>query len=226
MSRAERLLDILQCMRGRHFPITAKEISVIMNVSERTIYRDIISLQSAGAHIDGEAGVGYILRKETFLPPLMLTEEEAESLLLGLRYVNQRGDATLKSVALTARRKLVSILPESIRLCDFSPEMLPGPSEKDFPVNSISLDFFRNAIRNQIRLSISYGDEKNDMTERMIWPIALSFTDHVRILIAWCELRSDFRFFRTDRIILARNSDRYPTSRIILIKKFREQYEF
>jgi predicted DNA-binding transcriptional regulator YafY len=72
-------------MRGRHFPITAKEISVIMNVSERTIYRDIISLQSAGAHIDGEAGVGYILRKETFLPPLMLTEEEAESLLLGLR---------------------------------------------------------------------------------------------------------------------------------------------
>lgn len=197
-----------------------------MNVSERTIYRDIISLQSAGAHIDGEAGVGYILRKETFLPPLMLTAEEAESLLLGLRYVNQRGDATLKSVAMTARSKLVSILPEAMRLCDYSPEILPGPPEEHFPGNPISLDFFRTAIRSQRRLSISYSDEKNAMTERMIWPIALSFTDHARILIAWCELRSDFRFFRTDRILFAANGDRYPASRIKLLKKFNSLYAF
>lgn len=226
MSRAARLLDILQILRGRQRPTTAKELSVAVNVSERTIYRDILSLTAAGAHIDGEAGVGYLLRKETFLPPLMLTEDEAESLLLGLRYVNQRGDTTLKEVAMNARSKLVSILPDAIRLHEHSPEVLPGPSYDYFPENILPLNFFRIAIRQQLRLYISYSDEQKNITEREIWPMALSFTDSVRILVAWCELRQQFRFFRTDRILTAREGEKYPISRTKLLKQFKSHYDF
>jgi predicted DNA-binding transcriptional regulator YafY len=111
MSRSTRLLGLLQAMRGRHHSVTAAQLAVELEVSERTIYRDVADLMAQGAPIEGEAGVGYILRAGLFLPPLMLSEDEVEAILLGLRYVDQRGDDVLQAAASVALAKITAVLP-------------------------------------------------------------------------------------------------------------------
>jgi len=110
MSRSARLLRLLQAMRGRRQPVTSAQLAEALEVSERTIYRDIAELMAQGAPIDGEAGVGYILRPGLFLPPLMLSEDEVEAVMLGLTYVDQRGDAVLQAAASVASAKIGAVL--------------------------------------------------------------------------------------------------------------------
>jgi predicted DNA-binding transcriptional regulator YafY len=220
MSRSARLLRLLQAMRGRHQPVTAARLAEALEVSERTIYRDVADLMAQGAPIDGEAGVGYILRPGLFLPPLMLSEDEVEAVMLGLRYVDQRGDDVLQAAASVALAKIAAVLSPQSQAQITNPLSLPGPS-RTFPQNAMSLDELRAAIRDRVKLHIHYGDEQERRTERVIWPIQLGFMDQARVLCAWCELRRDFRTFRTDRILAMTRLDRYPGQRADLVRRLR-----
>ena len=220
MSRSTRLLSLLQAMRGRHQPVTAAHLAELLEVSERTIYRDVADLIAQGAPIDGEAGVGYILRPGLFLPPLMLSEDEVEAIVLGLRYVDQRGDDVLRAAASVALTKIGAVLSPEAQARMSNPLSLPGPP-RSFPENAAPLDELRTAIRERVRLDIRYADEQGRRSKRTVWPIQLGFLDQARVLCAWCELRKDFRTFRTDRIAAMTRLDRYPGQRADLVRRLR-----
>jgi predicted DNA-binding transcriptional regulator YafY len=221
LSRSTRLLALLQALRGRRLPVTAAALAQELEVSERTIYRDIAELAAQGAPIEGEAGIGYVLKPGLFLPPLMLGAEEVEAVLLGLRYVDQRGDAILTSAAASALAKIGAVLAPELQAVLAQPLALPGPSGEAFPENAVPLARLRAAIRHEQALDITYRDGANRETQRIVWPIQLAFMDRARVVAAWCTLRADFRFFRTDRILTAAEAGRYPTRRAVLLPQFR-----
>jgi predicted DNA-binding transcriptional regulator YafY len=158
-----------------------------------------------------------------FLPPLMQTEDETEAVLLGLRYVDQRGDEVLTQAAGNARAKITAILSREMQAAADAPLSVPGPDGHGFPQNAVPLALLRSAIRGQLRLAISYVDERDRRTQRVIWPILLGFMDSARMLGGWCELREAFRFFRTDRILSAEPRERYPERRTVLVRTFQAQ---
>jgi predicted DNA-binding transcriptional regulator YafY len=207
-------------MRGRRQPVTAARLAETLEVSERTIYRDVADLMAQGAPIEGEAGVGYIMRSGLFLPPLMLSEDEVEAVVLGLHYVDQRGDKVLRAAAEVALSKIGAVLSPEAQAKMISPLSLPGPG-RSFPANTTPLGELRPAIRDRVRLKIRYQDEQGRQTERIVWPIQLGFTDLARVLFAWCELRRDFRTFRSDRIVEMVRLDRYPTPRAEMVRRLR-----
>jgi predicted DNA-binding transcriptional regulator YafY len=220
MSRPARLLRLLQAMRGRHQPVTAARLAEALEVSERTIYRDVADLMAQGAPIEGEAGVGYILRPGLFLPPLMVSADEVEAVMLGLRYVDQRGDEVLRAAAAVALTKIGAVLSPQAQAQMNHPLALPGPT-RSFPQNATPITDLRAAIRDRVRLNIRYEDEQGRQTERVVWPIQLGFTDLARVLFGWCELRQDFRTFRSDRIVAMVCLDRYPTPRAEMVRRLR-----
>jgi predicted DNA-binding transcriptional regulator YafY len=223
LGRSTRLLTLLQALRRRRLPVTAATLAREMEVSERTIYRDLSELAAQGAPVEGEAGVGYILRPGLFLPPLMLTEDETEAVLLGLRYVDQRGDDVLATAAENVRAKIAAVLSQERQDAALTPMTIPGPDGHGFPENKVPLSLLRSAIRTQKRLAIDYIDGEERRTRRVIWPIQLGFMDSARVLTGWCELRKAFRFFRTDRIVSAEVGDRYPARRADLVCDFHAQ---
>ena len=158
MSRSERLLDLIQILRRHRRPVSGRTLAGEMGVSIRTLYRDIATLQGQGAPIEGEAGLGYVLKPGFMLPPLMFTDEEVEAIVLGSRWVAKQPDKRLAVAA----------------------------------------------------------------TERVVWPFALGFFDKVRVMVAWCEMRQDFRHFRADRVSrLAASDIRYPRRRQAMLKEWR-----
>jgi len=223
LSRSARLLALLQALRCRRRPVTAAALARELQVSERTIYRDLSELASQGAPVQGEAGVGYMLRPGLFLPPLMLTEDEAEAVLLGLRYVDQRGDDVLTKAAANAHAKILAVLPQEGQIAATLPMTIRGPKTHGFPENKVPLNALRLAIRTCRRLAIDYVNGEGRQTQRVIWPIQLGFMDNARVVTGWCELRQAFRFFRTDRISSAEIGDRYPARRADLVRDFHSQ---
>jgi predicted DNA-binding transcriptional regulator YafY len=223
VGRSARLLALLQALRSRRHPVTAATLAQELEVSERTIYRDMSELAAQGAPIQGEAGVGYVLRPGLFLSPLMLTEDETEAVLLGLRYVDQCGDEVLTKAAADARAKITAVLSREMQAAADAPLSIPGPAGNGFPENTVPLAVLRSAIRTQKQLAIEYVDEHERRTARVVWPIHLGFMDRARVLTAWCELREAFRFFRTDRILSAELLNRYPARRADLVSDFRAQ---
>ncbi|HVV68555.1 MAG TPA: YafY family protein [Gammaproteobacteria bacterium] len=223
MSRAQRLIHLLQLLRHHRFPISGANLAAELGISVRTIYRDIATLQAQGAHIEGEAGLGYILRPGFMLPPLMFSEEEIEALVLGSRWVAARGDERLKSGANSALHKIAAVLPTNLREELDASTLLPGPP-MEYILDVTDVAEIRQAIRAEHKASIDYKDAQGDMTTRIIWPFALGYFDHVRILIAWCELRNDFRHFRADRIgKFTAKQERYPRKRQVLLKAWRQE---
>ena len=220
MSRSARLLELLQALRGRRHPVTAAELAKALEVSERTIYRDIATLTARGAPIAGEAGIGYVLKPGLFLPPLMFTADEIDAIVLGLRYVDQRGDAVLTKAASDALAKIESVLTAEGRAAAAAPLTMPGPPPS-FPENAVPLSDLRAAIQRQRRLEIDYADGQGRRSHRTVWPVQLGFMDNARVLGAWCEARRDFRTFRTDRILAAVEGERYPARRVDLLRDFR-----
>jgi predicted DNA-binding transcriptional regulator YafY len=221
MARTARLLALLQLLRGRRRPVTAAALAAELGISARTVYRDIAELGAQGAPIAGEAGLGYVLRPGLFLPPLMLGEDETEAILLGLRYVDQRGDDILSHAARDALAKIGAVLPPLAQEALRNPVALPGPGGGGFPANIVDLRVLRAAIKAQAKLAIVYEDAGRARTERVVWPIALGFANEARVLIAWCEMRQAYRTFRTDRIAAAARRDRYPGSRAALLAEWR-----
>lgn len=222
VSRAERLLQLMQALRRRRQPVRGAELAQELDVSLRTLYRDIAALQAQGAQIDGEAGIGYRLKPGFTLPPLMFSVEEIEALVLGSRWVSGRGDPQLAAAARDALAKIDAVLPAELRQELDSSALLVGPSKV---VGEVTQDLapIRAAIRNEAKLSLSYRDVGGQASQRIVWPCALGFFDATRVLVAWCELRQGFRHFRCDRIDeFSVLPERYPTRRQALLAQWRE----
>jgi predicted DNA-binding transcriptional regulator YafY len=224
VSRTSRLFKLMDALRGHRRPVTAARLAEDLSVSIRTVYRDIQTLIDLGAPVEGEAGLGYLLRAGFFLPPLMFGEDELEALVLGARWVRGQGDPGLAQAADSALAKIATASPKDLRdkIADtglWAPRF-QTPAEQPAGLRTI-----REAMRREYKLAISYVDEKGVTTERVIWPIALVFLEGKRLLAAWCELRNGFRHFRPDRIaMLSATRDRYPTARVVLVKNWRREH--
>ena len=226
MSRSKRLLDLLQVLRRHRYPVTGAALAEELGVSIRTLYRDIATLQSQGARIDGASGLGYVLRPGFVLPPLMFSEEEVEALVLGSRWVVDRADARLAIAARDALAKIAAVLPAEFRNDLESSALLVGPGAP-IAAGDAELLAIRRAIRSERKLAITYLDLKERSSSRTIWPFALAFFDRARVVVAWCEMRQAFRHFRTDRITaLTAAEERYPRRRQALMKEWREAQGF
>lgn len=222
MSRAQRLLDLIQILRRHRYPILGASLATELGISVRTLYRDIATLQAQGAHIQGEPGVGYVLKPGFILPPLMFSEEEIEAIVLGSRWVAKRADSKLQQAAENALAKISAVLPASLREQLESSALLVPPGEI-IETKDEDLVLIRGAIRAEKKLNFFYTDESKRPTQRTAWPLALGFFDAVRILVAWCELRNDFRHFRVDRISeLHLTEQHYPERRDTLLRKWKK----
>lgn len=223
MSRSRRLLELVQVLRRHRNPVTAAVLAGELGVSVRTLYRDIDTLRAEGAPIEGEAGLGYVLRPGFLLPPLMFSEDEIESLALGLRWVIDRTDGAMAHAARDALAKIAAVLPQDMRaVADGSGLILPP--RVPLADAETRLPDLRRAIRAERKVSISYGDAAGRVTDRVIWPFALAFFEQVRVVVAWCELRQEFRAFRADRIAaLSVDDDRYPRRRHALMQDWKRQ---
>ncbi|WP_394779111.1 helix-turn-helix transcriptional regulator [Undibacterium sp.] len=223
MSRTERLLDLMQLLRTHRYPVTGTALASELGISVRSLYRDIATLQSQGAKIEGEPGLGYVLRPGFTLPPLMFSEEEIEAIVLGSRWVAERTDARLSRAANDALAKIAAVLPAELRHDLDSSGLLVAPSY-GLEVNDEQMAQVRHAIRAERKLELSYRDLKEEISQRIIWPCALAFFDQVRMIVAWCELRQSFRHFRVDRITgLTVSESRYPRRRQALLKEWRQE---
>ncbi|HAT41668.1 MAG TPA: transcriptional regulator [Rheinheimera sp.] len=221
MTRAERLLHLMQLLRNRRTPVSAAELADALQMSVRSVYRDIRSLQAQGADIEGEAGLGYILRPGFTLPPLMFSAQELEALALGSRWVQERADSQLSQAATQALAKIAAVLPQEKRTDLEQSALLIGPGQLADCADD-TLVALRRAIRLEHKLALTYRDGQGQLTERTVWPVALGFFDQVRVLVAWCELRNQFRHLRADRIEQLLELDvRYPRRRAILLQQWR-----
>jgi predicted DNA-binding transcriptional regulator YafY len=224
VTRSERLLALLQLLRRYRQPVSGATLAGELGISLRTVYRDIATLQGQGADIEGEAGIGYVLRPGYMLPPLMFTRDEIEALMLGFRFVTQRADHALSTSAREALSKINAVLPDDLRreLAEVGLLVGPGPA---LPVQRVDLALLRQALRAEKPLDIGYRDQGGSLSYRTVWPCALGYFDGARVLIAWCTLRHDFRHFRTDRIETASPGEgRYARRRAALLKEWRQRH--
>lgn len=221
MSRAERLLDLLQILRSHRRPVSGSTLAGELGISIRTLYRDIASLQAQGADIEGEPGLGYVLRPGFTLPPLMFSVGEIEALVLGMRWVARRSDDDdLGKAADNALAKIAAVLPKDLRDEVEAATLLVGP--RSASVMAVPIATLRRAIRERRKLALRYVSAGEAPSERTVWPFGIGFFDSTRIVLAWCELRRDFRHFRVDRIAaLTVLDDRYPRSRQALLAEWR-----
>jgi predicted DNA-binding transcriptional regulator YafY len=223
MSRAARLLDLLQILRRHRAPVTGAALADELGISLRTLYRDIATLQGQGADIVGEAGLGYQLRPGYTLPPLMLTRDELEALTLGMAWVADRGDAQLQAAARDVLAKMAAVITDELRQDIASATMLVGPGSWATH-DDVVYTQIRTAIRGELKLQLEYSDQLAASTRRTVWPCALAIFDHARVLVAWCELRAGFRHFRVDRIRgLAVTTSPYPRRRHDLLAAWRDE---
>lgn len=223
MRRADRLLQLIQILRRHRRPVTGDVMAHELEVSLRTVYRDISTLITDGVPIRGEAGVGYVLGEGYDLPPLMFTTDELEAVMLGLRWVMRRGDVDLSRAAQDTVAKIGTVLPEKLRPFLFDAALLVPPRYAHVP-DKIDVALFRGAIREGKKVSLNYRAEEGAETSRVIWPIAVSYFDAQRIIIGWCELRQGFRSFRTDRMLaMDVLKDKYPERRKVLLKRWQEE---
>lgn len=226
MSRTQRLFELLQILRCHRYPVSGQDLSQQLNVSLRTIYRDIATLQSQGAQIEGEPGLGYLLRPGFTLPPLMFSEEEIEALVLGARWVAQRTDKKLKMAATNVLAKVSAVLPLDLRQQLESSGLLIGPVTTTIIHDDDKEVLLRLAIRKEYKVEMTYVDANGKESTRIIWPLALGFFEERHVVVAWCELRNDFRHFRSDRIKdLQQFQVRYPQRRLTLLKKWRTIFD-
>jgi len=198
MRRADRLFQIVLLL-GRGRVVTARHMANELEVSERTIYRDIADLMNAGAPIDGEAGVGYRLRPGYQVPPLMFDSEELEALALGASMVRAWADAELARAAGRVLAKVDAVLPERLR-GRWDNETLLAPDFFISPETVTGMPLLRKAIDQRLMVHMAYEREDGESSERIIWPLGLVFWGTKWTLGAWCELRGGFRTFRLDRI--------------------------
>ncbi len=196
MPRSTRLFEIIQLLRHADAPVTAQEIAGALEVTKRTIYRDIAALQAMRLPIDGEAGVGYVMRSGFDLPPLMFSQDEMEAIVVGLALLGRTGDRGLERSAESAASKISDVVPDERQRT----APLHVSRWNRIPQPSIQTSALRRFIREEAELKVTYVDLKDQRTTRRIKPLALIYYIDAVILAAWCESRQAFRHFRIDRI--------------------------
>lgn len=198
MRRADRLFEIIQILRTRQLT-RARDLAEKLEVSERTIYRDVADLMSTGVPIDGEAGIGYVLRGGFDLPPLMFNEQEVEALILGARIVESWTDDELAEAAANVISKVDAVLPDRLRR-HMEETALLAPGHHHVEPIEFELGDLRRALRGKLKVHFRYSDAAEQASERSVRPLAVAFFGPVWLLAGWCELRDDFRSFRLDRM--------------------------
>ena len=210
MRRADRLFQIIQVLRRGRGPVTADAMAEELETSKRTIYRDIADLIGQRIPIRGEAGIGYVLEGGFDLPPLMLTADEIEAAVLGAQWVTLRGDAVLARAAQDLIAKIGATVPERLRPFALEPAVATPPAWNLKP-ETLDMSRVRAWIHAGRKLTLDYRDEQERETRRTIWPFLIGYRETTRLLVGWCEMRDDFRTFRTDRVVDAEFlEDRYP----------------
>ena len=219
MRKAERLFRLaLLLKRGR--VVRAADLARELRVSERTIYRDVQSLVLAGVPVEGEAGVGYVLRRGTELPPLMFTPNEARSLALGARMVRAWGDPELEESAQRVLEKVQAVAPEALQRDLSDPTlMVPGFHVSRDVRNTLGLA--RQAIAEQRKMKFGYVRADGNRSQRTVWPLGLMYWGQTWSVGAWCEMRRDFRSFRIDRMVFVKMAkQKYKTSKDVSLEAF------
>jgi predicted DNA-binding transcriptional regulator YafY len=202
MRRADRLFQIIQILRRSTRPVTAAALAEELEISKRTVYRDVADLIGQRVPIEGEAGLGYLLGLDYDMPPLMLTPDEIEAVMLGAQWVAGRSDKVLSNAARDVIAKIAAVVPERLRPLIVEPSVGAKPTIGE-PEDGVDPSMLRSAIHNGVKLRLRYRSEAGEETERTVWPVILGYAETSRLLVAWCELRQSFRHFRTDRIIEA-----------------------
>ncbi|QGX99808.1 YafY family transcriptional regulator [Roseovarius faecimaris] len=195
MTRSTRMFEIIQILRQAPRPVTAQAIADQLEVTKRTVYRDISSLQAMSVPIEGEAGIGYVMRAGFDLPPLMFTAQEVEALFVGAALLQRTGDAGLQKAARSATGKIAAALPDGRR-----PHVPHHVSAWTTIAPSPLADTLRDHIRTGAELRITYDALSDQRSTRTILPLAMIYFTDAVLLAAWCGLRQDFRHFRIDRI--------------------------
>ncbi|PCI39130.1 MAG: DNA-binding transcriptional regulator [Rhodospirillaceae bacterium] len=205
--RIIRLFSILDKLRVNRHPISAKTLAKSLHVSERTIYRDMATLQSMGAPVRGEGGIGYQMEKGYFLPPLHFDSDELDAIILGMELIASRSDDVLANAARRATAKINDALSEDKREA-FKNAPLQAFSQTTKTRKIPFLSIFRKAVRKRQCIDLTYLDLKKQTTQRTIRPLGLTVFDKAWLLTAWCEKKNDFRNFRVDRVQSAAQTDK------------------
>ncbi|OHV85655.1 YafY family protein [Ensifer sp. LCM 4579] len=199
MRKASRLFEIIQILRLARRPVTAAEMAERLEVTPRSIYRDIVALQAIRVPIEGGRGIGYILRPGFDLPPLMFSIEETEAIVLALALLERTGDGELKVAARRVGQKITGAVPEPLRQA-FQSQALHAWGSVAAAPPAVDLALIRRAIRDEQKLALDYRDEFGRATERTVRPLALIYYSEQSMMVAWCELRQAIRNFRADRL--------------------------
>lgn len=196
VQRITRMFEVIQLLRAARGPMSAEALAETLEVSKRTIYRDIAALQGMRVPIEGEAGVGYMMRRGYDLPALNFDLEEIEALRVGLMMLERTGDASLQKAASRIIYKIDALQTEEPRL-----HVSPWGAPPDDPAKGcVSVASLRDAIRSARKLRLTYRNEEGEETTRIVRPVAVIYHLESVLIAAWCELRNGFRHFRTDRI--------------------------
>ena len=204
MSRFTRMFEIIQLLRSSSRPLTAQAISEELEVAKRTVYRDIVSLQAMRVPIDGEAGVGYVMRPGFDLPPLMFTSEEIEAIAVGVSMLGRTGDKALQRSANGVVRKVAQVLSTDSRN-GFADLSVFTSKWHSIAAGGVDPRVLRQSVREEWKLEIKYKDSKGTSTTRVIFPLAVIYYIEVVVVASWCELREELRHFRVDRISACRS---------------------
>lgn len=199
MRRGDRLFDIIQLLRGARGPLSAAQLAARLEVSVRTVYRDVAALQASGVPVEGASGFGYVLGPGYDLPPLAFTPEECQTIAVALDLVRRTGDSGLAEAAARVRAKIGAVLPPA-----------PGAMRRETPffvwpqgaavAPGVSLTRVREAIRTGRKVALDYVALDGAETRRIVWPLAIAYFAESTLLGTWCELRGAYRQFRADRI--------------------------
>jgi predicted DNA-binding transcriptional regulator YafY len=210
MRKASRLFEIIQILKLAGRPVTAQTIADRLEVTVRSIYRDIAALQAMRVPIEGGRGIGYVLRSGFDLPPLMFTIEETEAIVLALALLQRTGDRQLKNAAERVTGKIAAAVPQPLRQAIMGNALYAWGTVAPEPPGT-DLAMIRQAIRDEQKLEIAYRDEQGRDSERIVRPIALIYYSTYANVVAWCELRTALRNFRADRIQTSRTVDAFFT---------------
>jgi predicted DNA-binding transcriptional regulator YafY len=216
MRRADRLFQLIEILRRSRRPITAACIAAELETSKRSVYRDIADLMAQRVPIRGEAGMGYVLESGFDLPPLMLSEDEIEAAVLGAQWVSRHGDPLLVRAAQSLVAKIGASVPQRLQPLILDP-ITALPPRRERVGGEVDMVALRRHIRGGGKVRLRYRDEREQETERVIWPVAIAYFEMSRLVAGWCELRSDFRHFRIDRIAeMTLLDSRYPERPAVL----------
>lgn len=220
MSRANRLLALAAFLEGRRVPVSTEKLAAHFGVSRRSIYRDVAALRSLDIQIEAVPGGGLLLANETLLPRFNLSSDQWSAVLLGLELVKSRNPGGLASAADDATRRLLTAMPASDRLAFEHSGLVSGP-----PSETTGPDL-RSIMAKEVKANLTYSKPDGIVSRRRIWPVAIGFFDGADILAAWCELRAEWRHFRTDRIESIDALDqRLPRPRRILLADWKHWIE-